>query len=234
MKPPPSTNRTTAAPIRQFLESGDRLSQSEFHRRYLEYPKHVKAELIGGVVYMASPLRRPHGANHLELGALFLLYKAATPGLEALDNTTIILGAASEPQPDLALRIMPTWGGQSGTNTDEYVVGPPELLAEIAHSNCALALHNKRNDYESAGVREYLVVCLEEQEIHWFDFKNKRELRSDDRGVYRSTVFPGLWIDGPAVLAGNSRQAIKVLQRGLRDKSHAAFCKRLDRRRPPE
>ena len=32
------------------LCSGDRLSQAEFHRRYAAYPKHIKFELVQGVV----------------------------------------------------------------------------------------------------------------------------------------------------------------------------------------
>ncbi len=48
------------------LESGDRLTRAEFERRYHLTPRNVKAELIEGVVYMASPVRaarhaRPHG-----------------------------------------------------------------------------------------------------------------------------------------------------------------------------
>ena len=48
------------------LESGDRLTRREFERRYLSAPHIKKAELIEGVVYVASPLRfashaEPHG-----------------------------------------------------------------------------------------------------------------------------------------------------------------------------
>jgi hypothetical protein len=48
------------------LESGDRLTRQEFERRYLADAHIRKAELIEGVVYVASPVRatrhgRPHG-----------------------------------------------------------------------------------------------------------------------------------------------------------------------------
>lgn len=44
------------------LESGDRLSRAEFHRRSCLRPDMKKAELIGGVVYVSSPDRfRVHG-----------------------------------------------------------------------------------------------------------------------------------------------------------------------------
>jgi len=40
-----------------FLDNGDLMSQAEFHIVYEKTPEHFKAELIGGVVYVASPLR---------------------------------------------------------------------------------------------------------------------------------------------------------------------------------
>jgi len=47
------------------LENGDRLSRTEFERRYTAMPQVKKAELIEGVVYMASPLRlKSHGEPH--------------------------------------------------------------------------------------------------------------------------------------------------------------------------
>ncbi|MDY7015976.1 MAG: Uma2 family endonuclease, partial [Cyanobacteriota bacterium] len=39
------------------LENGDRLTRSEFERRYQAMPHLKKAELIEGMVYMSSPLR---------------------------------------------------------------------------------------------------------------------------------------------------------------------------------
>ena len=45
------------------LENGDRLSAHQFLRRYEAMPEVKKAELINGVVYMASPVRM---AQHAE------------------------------------------------------------------------------------------------------------------------------------------------------------------------
>jgi hypothetical protein len=47
------------------LENGDRLSRSEFERRYQAMPQVKKAELVEGVVYMAAALRiKSHGQPH--------------------------------------------------------------------------------------------------------------------------------------------------------------------------
>jgi Uma2 family endonuclease len=209
------------------LRHGERLTQAEFHRRYEAYPDDVKFELIGGIVYMASPLRWPHGLYTNELGTAFGVYKASTPGVEAGDNSTAILGERSEPQPDLAMRIVREYGGQSRLNEGEYVVGAPELLAEVAYSSRDIDMNRKRDDYERAGVVEYLVLCVAEQELHWFDFRAGVPLRPNRQHVWRSKVFPGLWLDGPALLARDSARIIAAVQRGLASREHAAFVKRL-------
>ena len=52
---------TTSSKTIPLLENGDRLTRHEFERRYTAMPAQKKgsnkAELIEGIVYMASPLR---------------------------------------------------------------------------------------------------------------------------------------------------------------------------------
>jgi Uma2 family endonuclease len=221
----PSTN---GLPL---LVNGDRMKQPEFHRRYEAYPEDVKFELVGGVVYMASPLRLKHSDYDDEVGYILGTYRRATPGVQVLRNATTILGEESEPQPDLGLRVLPEYGGRSRTTDDDYVEGPPELLVEISYSTRALDMHAKRDDYRQTGVLEYLVVCVEEKELYWFAFPEGRRLAPDRQGVYRSRVFPGLWIDGPALLRLDSARVGEVLQQGLASRLHAAFVKRLAKAR---
>lgn len=209
------------------LENGDRMKQPEFHRRYLAYPDDVKFELIGGIVYMASPLRYPHGTYSQMFSVIFGLYAAATPGVEGADNVTTILGEESEPQPDLALRLLPEYGGQSHVSEDEYLRGAPELLAEIAYSSRAIDLNQKREDYQRAGVREYLVLSIEERQLHWFHFPDSSMIQPNRQGVSRSLVFPGLWIDNAALAARDSVRLIEAARQGLVTRAHAAFVKRL-------
>lgn len=208
------------------LRNGDRLTQPEFHRRYLAYPEDIKFELVGGIVYMASPLSLPHSRYDEELGFPFGVYKRATPGVEVLRGATTVLGKQSEPQPDLGLRILPEYGGRTRT-VEELVHGSPELLAEIGYSTRAIDMNQKRDDYEKAGVCEYVVVCVEEQELHWFDFARGREIKPNLQGVYQSRVFPGLWIAGTALLARDSAQVEAVVRAGIASRAHAAFVKRL-------
>ncbi len=58
------------------LENGDRLTRTEFERRYQVLPEVKKAELVEGVVYMASPVRyQQHGNLTVKLspGCKFML-----------------------------------------------------------------------------------------------------------------------------------------------------------------
>jgi Uma2 family endonuclease len=219
--------RTVDSATLPLLENGDRMTQAEFHRRYEAYPDHVKYELIGGIVFMASPLRRTHGRYHVDLGTVFNLYQIGTPGVDVADNATAILGEESEPQPDLAIRILTEFGGQSQINADKYLEGAPELVAEIALSTRAIDLHLKKLDYQRAGVIEYVVLCVEEQKLYWFHFPSGESLTPNREGIYRSRVFPGLWIDGPALMAQEGSRLVQVVQQGLASRAHAAFVKRL-------
>ena len=45
------------------LEAGQHLDQPTFHERYEAMPPDTRAELVGGVVYMPSPLRDDHGEH---------------------------------------------------------------------------------------------------------------------------------------------------------------------------
>jgi hypothetical protein len=213
------------------LQTGDRMTREEFHRIYVQSPKSFKAELVRGIVYVASPLKRRHGTMHPALATLFYTYQGHTPGVETGDNTTILLGEEGEPQPDLYLRILPEFGGQSQTTRDDYVQGAPELLTEIAGSSRAIDLHDKRHDYRQYGVREYLVVILKEKTIRWFDLRADQELQPDADGVFRLRCFPGLWMNANALFAGDFGRLMTTLNEGLVTPEHADFVKRLAARK---
>lgn len=88
------------------LESGDRLTRAEFERRYRLHPEIKKAELIEGVVYVASPLRvKQHGEPHSHIITWLGVYLAATPGLRMADSSTYRLDEENEVQPDVSVWI---------------------------------------------------------------------------------------------------------------------------------
>ncbi len=213
------------------LENGAQLSRAEFHRLYSQVEEDQRAELVGGVVYVPSPLRRFHGVYHVVMSMLLGIYFGKTSGTEAGDNATLLLGVDCEPQPDLYLRILPEYGGQSQTTDDDYVLGAPELIFEIALSSRSLDLHAKRADYQKYGVREYVVLIPLDQDVVWWDLANNRELSLPADRILRSLQFPGLWLSIDAILSQQHTEAMKVLEQGLASAEHQEFAKTLQNRK---
>ncbi|MBU7587482.1 MAG: Uma2 family endonuclease [Nostoc sp. TH1S01] len=200
------------------LESGDRLTRQEFERRYYAMPDTKKAELIEGVVYVASPLRfKSHGKPHGNLIIWLGTYKVATPGVELGDNSTVRLDLDNEPQPDVVLLIDEQLGGQARISEDDYIEGAPELIAEVAASSAANDLYDKKRVYRRNGVKEYIVWQVFENQLDWFVLENSeyKSLMPDIDGIIKSHVFPGLWLDIAALLTGEMTQILAVLQQGL-------------------
>ncbi len=198
------------------LENGDRLTRPEFERRYRAMPHVKKAELIEGVVYMASPLRaNAHGHPHSILMTWLGVYSIYTPGVRCYDNPTVRLDGDNEPQPDAVLRL--TQGGGSTISEDDYIEGVPELVVEIAASSAADDFHDKQRVYQRNGVPEYLVWRTDGPAVTWFRWRSGvyEPLVPDQDGILRSERFPGLWLDVPALLQGNYGQVLATLQRGM-------------------
>ncbi len=209
------------------LEQGEHLDQKTFHERYSAMPKHVRAELILGVVHMPSPLKVPHSDGHLDAGRWLLEFEDMTPGVHLADNATVILGAEDEPQPDLCLRIRPEFGGQT-REVDGYIAGAPELIVEIASSTASIDLFEKKLAYARAGAREYLAFSVREPRAYWFVNRNGVfEPLVPKRGIYRSEVLPGLWLDPAALIRRDRKKLLSVLHRGMATKDHKAFVKKL-------
>jgi Uma2 family endonuclease len=223
---PSSTNSTQLNKIPP-LESGDRLSRHEFERRYQAMLQLKKAELIEGVVYVASPLRfEGHAEPHSLLMVWLGTYKIMTPRVRVGDNPTVRLDLDNEPQPDAVLFID---GGQTQISLDDYIEGAPELVVEIAASSAAYDLHDKKRAYRRNGVQEYIVWQVFENKLDWFRLEVDEyvSLLPDSQGIIRSQIFPGLWLGVSALLQGEMRQVLAILQQGLVSSEYQDFVQRL-------
>ncbi|MDB5333660.1 MAG: hypothetical protein JWP03_4811 [Phycisphaerales bacterium] len=191
-------------------------------------PEKFRAELIGGTVYVTSPHKADHGHVHGLLMMWLGLYRARTPHARVLDTVTTILGSDSEPQPDACLVLE---GGRTRISRDGYLVGPPELIAEVASSDRACDLFQKRDDYERYGVCEYLILIVRESRVVWCVHPNGEqagsytELSSGPDGIFQSPSLPGLWLDAPALFRGDVGRVTDVLNMGLATPEHAAFVR---------
>lgn len=213
------------------LHNGDAMTQEEFHDAYESMPEDYRAELIGGIVFEPSPLGLEHGYADSRFAYLLEHYAARTIGVRCALNASVIMSDEDEVQPDVLLRIEPEYGGQSRnknakTINAHYLKGTPELAAEIAHSSRAIDLHLKKERYLLAGVGEYVVVCLEPAKVYWFD-RSGKEVRPDRKGIFKSKILPGLWIDFKALFDLDYDSSMAALNQGMQTKEYVDFVERL-------
>jgi Uma2 family endonuclease len=166
-----------------------------------------------------------HGDQHCSFAGWIFLYRARTPGVKSGDNSTVLLDLNNSPQPDVVLFIQPAHGGRIRFGGKGYIVGAPDLVAEIAASTVSFDLHDKLRTYERNAVREYIVWRVLDRELDWFVLRNGRfeKLTPEADGTLRSTVFPGLWLDPAALVREDFDRLLDVLNRGLDSREHAEF-----------
>ncbi len=164
---------------------------------------------------MASPLRiRSHGQPHGQIVTWLGFDRANAPNLIVGIEPTVRLDMDNEPQPDAVLFIP---GRGAAIVEDDYISGAPELVVEISASTVSIDLHDKKEAYRRNGVREYIVWRTLEREIDWFSLQHGAYIRleSDENGIIKSLVFPGLWLAVAAMLSGAMAEVLAVLQAGL-------------------
>jgi Uma2 family endonuclease len=213
------------------LQPGDHLTREEFERRFDAMPQLKKAELIEGVVYMSSPVRHDqHSKPHFNLIAWASVYVIATPGVEGGDNGSLRLDTRSEPQPDVYLLVSPARGGQARIDGG-FVVSAPDWIGEVSASSASYDLHVKLDVYRRHGVREYVVWRVLDRAIDWFVLRGEQydRLALSAEGIYKSDVFPGLWLDPQALISHDLPALHAVVQRGLASAEHRQFVEQLAR-----
>lgn len=216
------------------LENGERLTAPEFMRRYEAMPHLKKAELIEGVVYMGSPVRvKFHAAPDNLVQTWLGNYSFHTPGTQAAGNGTVQLDIDNVPQPDAFLRILESCGGASHLDAEGYLVGPPELIVEVAAGSSSIDLHDKLRIYRRNQVQEYLVWRTAEEQFDWFVLINGVYQRQtpDAKGLCRSVTFPGLVLNTLALLAQDGASVLAALRAGLKSRAHRAFAAELAARK---
>jgi Uma2 family endonuclease len=196
------------------IESGDRLTRKEFHRRYSTRPDIKKAELVLGVVYVASPTRaKQHGVPHGLIGVWIGVFAARTPGLIVAENATVILDPDSEVQPDVLAFWDPPRGDGARFTSDGYIEGPPLLVIEVAASSVSYDLHDKMEAYRRAGVPEYIAWRVLDEAVDWFRLRDGQYVRLEpnEHGVIESEVLPGLRLPVDRLLAGDAAAVLAAI-----------------------
>lgn len=188
-----------------------------------------KFELLGGVVYVSSPTQFRHAKPHALATWIAESYAAATPAVEVGADATIRLSEDDEVRPDVVLWIDVGAGSRARIDADGYVTGAPELAIEVASSSESYDAHAKTDLYRRQGFAEYLLYVVRTREVRWFALENGVYVRLpvDARGILRSRILPGLWLDERAFAAHDRSCVHAVLREGLDSPEHAAFVARL-------
>lgn len=217
-----------AAVLPPILREGDRLTNKEFLLRWEAMPDLKHAELIDGIVHMPSPVSVGHGDYYVMFASWVATYARATRGCRAGGDTTWLMSEGQVPQPDIALRILPEFGGRS-TLQGPYAAGSPELIIEAATSSRTKDLGPKLALYQRCGVPEYITFTTRDKTVIWRELVEGRDIpmTPDARGIIKSRTFPGLWLDTQAAARLDDATVHTTLRRGLRTAAHRKFVERL-------
>jgi Uma2 family endonuclease len=174
-------------------------------------PDGAKADLLDGVIYMASPDNTDAGAlttwlaivlggfvDYYDLGKLYLL------------RVCYRIGPKRGPEPDLGY--VPK--ALEARRRRGYIDGPPALAIEIVSPDSVERDYVlKRAMYEKAGVREYWIIDPDERRVTFLGLHGKRFRKSLPlKHVFASQALPGFHVD-ERWLRGTSRpRAYDVLR----------------------
>lgn len=229
----PGIPAPSAPPAVLPFEDGDHMSVAEFIRRWEAMPADVqektkRAELIEGVVRMPPISGGNHARPQFSFIGFLNMYTWATPGVLGFDASSVIFDQKSMPEPDAILAIDHRCGGRMKLDEKGYIIGAPEWLAEIASSSVSYDLHAKKDLSRKFEVKEYVVWRVKEDAIDWFalDGNEFKPVQMVD-GVYRSIVFPGLWLAASALIASDFATVRQVLDQGLASPGHRDFVEQL-------
>ncbi|HOW62451.1 MAG TPA: Uma2 family endonuclease, partial [Candidatus Contendobacter sp.] len=87
----------------------------------------------------------------------------------------------------------------------------------------------KRKVYRRNGVREYLVWLVCEKRLLWFVLEDDeyQPLQPGPDGLWHSRIFPGLALNGQALLDGDLARVLADQQRCLGGEEHRRFVEAL-------
>ncbi len=157
--------------------------------------EHQKADLIDGVIYMASP--ENHAANELFVWLLSVMaafVQELRLGRVYGSRVAFRLDRDNSPEPDIAfVRIERYHLAQFG-----YFEGPPDLGIEIVSpESIERDYQQKRQQFERAGMRDYWIIDPLEQKATILRLGRDgkyREVRKQ-RGRIASKVLAGFWLE---------------------------------------
>lgn len=158
-------------------------------------PDGQKADLIDGVIYMASPDNTDADDLFGWLLAVISIYvEEKNLGRIFGSRVAFRLDERNSPEPDIAfLRI-----DQAERIERGRVEGPPDLAIEIVSpESVERDYKKKRKQYQRFGVAEYWIIDQEERKILLLrrNARGRFDEAQPRRGKLHSEALPGFWLD---------------------------------------
>ncbi len=153
-----------------------------------------KADLLDGVIYMASPENLDHNDVVSWMDRLIGLFLEKRPlGRLTVNRVAYRLSDKTGPEPDLAF----VRNERLSILRKGYVDGPPDLAIEVVSPDSAdRDYENKRNRYEQAGVQEYWIIDPDERRATFLILHDRRFAEHNPvGGVFESQVLKGFKLD---------------------------------------
>jgi Uma2 family endonuclease len=153
-----------------------------------------KADLLDGVIYMASPDNTDANAVNGWLYALMLLFvQGKKLGWVYVSRVAFLLDEFNAPEPDIGfISTERLDAGERGR-----VLGEPDLAVEVVSPDSEDRDYvQKRAKYEQAGVREYWIVDELKQKVTLLRLGPNGKYRQSrpKKGILVSKVLPGFWL----------------------------------------
>ena len=187
------------------------MSPEEFLWRWEQIPELKKAELIEGVVHLASPVWSPHSAYDALFASWLTYYAVAAKQDLWIGSKPTLRLEGSVVQPDVALV-----RGRSSLQGG-YLNEIPELVVEVCYSSKSHDLGQKLATYRSAGLRDHIAVLTQARRVEWRVITGAkcRLLHPTKNGILSSPNFPGLWLDTQALFPLDRQRLFAAIDRGV-------------------
>lgn len=175
------------------VEVAERMTAKEFFR---DAPEDRKAELIDGVLIMASPPLTVHERLFSFLFRLLGTYAEDRELGQVLGSrTAVALDANNAPEPDILF----VSAQRHYIVEEKGVMGAPDFVIEILSAGTARYDRGDKFDaYERAGVRElWLIDPYGPAGTEFFRLEDRRfqPFMPDEDHIMRSVTVDGFWID---------------------------------------
>ena len=192
--------------------SQEQLTVKDFYRLV---PDGQKADLIDGVIYMASP----DSIEHDDLGGFlyFLLrgyVESKNLGRVSGSRFAYKLNENNAPEPDIAfvhkerVRLLHERGLTLAPDVAIEVVSPESEKRDYVKKKCL---------YEESGIKEYWIIDLQGMNVEFYRLVSEKyePIPLEEGDIFRSTVLEGFWLNANWLFVSPMPNAYETLQKIL-------------------